>query len=144
MVTRRDNLNLYTVNTDKNLDTFEDPDHIQVYTDGSKINGLAGCGFFMQDKLNLHQASEHLGNNATVFQGEILAIQRGAEFLKEQRGRTITFISDSQAGLQALDQRVFKSKTVWECHRALNHLARNNLVNLKWTKAHVEIGRAHV
>ena len=137
MVTRRDNLNLYTVSTEKNPDTSENPDHIQIYTDGSKINGFAGCGFYMQDKLVIHQASEHLGSSATVFQGEILAIQRGAEHLKNLTGRTITFISDSQAGLQALDQRVFKSKTVWECHRALNHLARTNHVELKWTKAHV-------
>ena len=98
-VSRRAKAQNYSVQIDKNPDTKEDPDYIQVYTDGSKIEGFAGCGYFMQDKLNVTQACEHLGKEATVFQGEILAIQRGAEKLQGIKGKKIVFISDSQASL---------------------------------------------
>ena len=136
-VTRRAKAQNYTVLIEKNPDTKEDPDYIQVYTDGSKIEGFAGCGYFMQDKLKVIQACEHLGKEATVFQGEILAIQRGAEKLQGTKGKKIVFISDSQASLLALSKNKYTSKSAWECHQALNSLALDNLVELKWTKAHV-------
>ena len=91
----------------------------------------------MQDKLHITQAREHLGREATVFQGEILAIQRGAEQLQNIKGKKIVFISDSQASLAALNNNCYKAKSTWECHRALNLLAENNKVELKWTRAHV-------
>ena len=115
-VSRRAKAQHYTVKIDQNPDTTEDPDYIQVYTDGSKIDGFAGCGHFIQDKLNIIQACEHLGKEATVFQGEILAIQRGAEKLQTSKGKKIVFISDSQASLIALNNNKFTSKSAWECH----------------------------
>ena len=41
---------------DKTLDNKEDVEYKQVYTGGSKIEGLAGCGYFMQDKLTITHA----------------------------------------------------------------------------------------
>ena len=107
---------------------------IHVYTDGSKLEGLAGCGVHIQGKEDI---CKHLGPSASVFQGEVFAITTAAKALVGQMGKTITFRSDSQAALLALDNDVFKNKTTWECYEALNELGRCNEVQLRWVKAHI-------
>ena len=86
---------------------------IHVYTDGSKLEGLAGCGVHIQGKEDI---CKHLGPSASVFQGEVLAIKIAAKALQGTVGKTITVCSDSQAALMALDNEVFRNITTWECH----------------------------
>ena len=109
-------------------------EEIHVYTDGSKLDGLAGLGVHIEGKEDIHK---HLGASASVFQGEVLAIKIAAEALKDEVGKTITVRSDSQAALMALDNEVFSNITTWECHQALNKLGEQNQVIIQWVKAHV-------
>ena len=53
--------------------------------------------------------------------------------------QTITFFSDSQASLAALDKRTVKSDTVDRCIDTLNELGKKNTIHLRWVKAHVGI-----
>ena len=46
---------------------------IHVYTDGSKLEGLAGSGVHIQGKEDI---CKHLGPSASVFQGEVFAITK--------------------------------------------------------------------
>ena len=48
---------------------------IRVYTDGSKLNGRVGAGFFAEyPNSSPKQAFFHLGIQSTVFQAEVLTI----------------------------------------------------------------------
>ena len=51
----------------------------------------------------------------------------------------ITFYSDSQASLAALNKLTIKSDTVEKCLNTLNNLGNKNKVHLRWVKAHVGI-----
>ena len=117
---------------------------INGYTDGSLLNGKAGCGIHIKhnDRV-IYNGHFYLGTNATVFQAEVIAIQKASTWLHSQNftNTVITIHSDSQASLAALDKVTINSETVLKCTEALNDLGKNNKLNLKWIKAHVGIGR---
>ena len=52
---------------------------------------------------------------------------------------SITFYSDSQASLSALNKLTIKSHTVEKCINTLNELGKKNKIHLRWVKAHVGI-----
>ena len=107
------------------------------YTDGSKIKTKTGWGYRISRGNDiLEETSKHLDDQATVFQAEVGAIHAAAESALEIDGN-ITFYSDSQAALKALNGFVGRSKTVEACQKALNRLGRVKEVNLRWVKAHV-------
>ena len=76
------------------------------YTDGSVLDNKTGCGVHtVQGERVIYNGNFYLGNTTTVFQAEVTAIQKSAEMLikKQMVNQTITFFSDSQASLAALD-----------------------------------------
>jgi len=92
------------------------------YTDGSGTNDRYGAGIY--GPKNNHRESIYLGNLATVFQGEVLAIHRCAEILLagvDARHR-YCICSDSKAALDALNKTITESSVVWRCMLALNRL----------------------
>ena len=55
---------------------------VKVYTDGSKLNGRVGAGFYAKYPNNFpKQAFFHLGIHSIVFQAEVLAISEVAKNL---------------------------------------------------------------
>ena len=55
---------------------------VKVYTDGSKLDGRVGAGFYVEYPNNSpKQAFVHLGIYSTVFQAEVLAISEMAKNL---------------------------------------------------------------
>jgi ribonuclease HI len=111
-----------------------------VYTDGSKIQDRSGSGFCVfRDSRKLHTKSFHLPDTATVFQAEIYAIKKAAEWLLQQEPsyQIILIHIDSQAAILALMAQQFTSKLVAETNTFLEELNRNNFLKLRWVKAHV-------
>ncbi len=106
------------------------------YTDGSVINGKAGCGVYGAKPRTALTSS--LGKLCTIFQAEIRAILDCAYLgiAKGFKGARITILSDSQAALRALSSNVMTSKLVWECFHALCALSRLNNVVLRWVPGH--------
>ena len=93
------------------------------YTDGSLLNYKTGCGVHtVLGKRVIYNGKFYLGNTATVFQAEITAIKKSAEMLLNSgyKNKTITFYSDSQASLAALNKLTVNSNTVEKCLDALN------------------------
>ena len=106
------------------------------------MNNKTGCGVHtvLEDRV-IYNGNFYLGNTTTVFQAEVTAIAKSAQKLLDQgwENQTITFYSDSQASLAALDKLSVKSDTVEKCLNVLNALGKKNKVHLKWVKAHVGI-----
>ena len=77
----------------------------KVYTDGSKIDGRVGAGFYAEHPNNSSkQAFFHLGIYSTVFQAEVLAISEMAKnlLLDKMLNQNIVVLVDSQAAIKAL------------------------------------------
>jgi len=113
---------------------------INCYTDGSRLNDKTGCGIHIKHNTRvIYNGHFYLGTNTTVYQAEIIAIQKAATWLHSQeiQHQNITIHSDSQASLDALDKVTIHSKTVLACVEALNLLGGNNKLGLRWVKAHV-------
>ena len=112
------------------------------YTDGSVLDNKTGCGIHTTlGQRVIYNGNFYLGNNTTVFQAEVKALQKSADMLynKGWTNQTITFFSDSQASLAALNKLTVNSDTVDKCINALNVLGTKNKVHLRWVKAHVGI-----
>ena len=112
------------------------------YTDGSVLNSRTGCGVHtVQGKRVIYNGNFYLGNTTTVFQAEVTAIRKSAEMLlgSSHNKQNITFCSDSQASLAALNKLTVNSDTVEKCLNALNALGKKNKVHIRWVKAHVGI-----
>lgn len=107
---------------------------IKWYTDGSRMDTGTGAGVFGPGI----RFSEPLGKFPSVFQAEVHAIGRCAQFNLDRRyrNREIAILSDSQAAIKALNSHIISSKTVWDCLTKLNELGRDNKVSLLWIPGH--------
>ena len=120
----------------------EIPLGIVSYTDGLLLNNKTGCSVHtVLGKTVIYNGNFYLGNTATVFQAEITAIRKSAQMLLRAgwKNQTITFYSNSQASLAALNKSTVNSYAVEKCLNDLNILGKENQVHLRWVKAHVGI-----
>ena len=131
-------VNKESFSTDPTLDTKE----LNVYTDGSGVEGSFGSGMVIFGPEGpISSQSKYLGKLATVFLAEIAAISTAAETLLDMDldSRSVGIYVDSQAALQALDSNTFKSSTVLSCANLLNKLGRRTSVELFKVKAHAGV-----
>ena len=102
------------------------------------MDSKSGLGFVIrQNSQNLFEHQENLGNIATVFQAEVLAISRACEALKPRINQNIVFRSDSQSALLAIKSHETNSSLILECIKKLNKVGSKNKLTLQWIKAHV-------
>ncbi|XP_036148077.1 uncharacterized protein LOC118647380 [Monomorium pharaonis] len=109
------------------------------FTDVSRTSAGSGAGLYCQrDRARIVVP---LGEHATVFQAEVLAIMRCAQNLSEsdRMGRRIWICSDSQAALKALEGPRINSRLVWDYKCVLDELAEKNDVGLVWVPGHARI-----
>ena len=121
-----------------------DPGTYEIYCDGSGLNDNYGSGVAIYKgpaaNANIQDSlSYHLGQEASVFQGEIHAIKAASHWIERQKlmAKTIIIYSDSRAALLALGCYHIKSKLVLDTHRVLTKASEINTVILRWVKAHV-------
>ena len=108
---------------------------VKVYTDGSKLDGRVGAGFYAEYPNNSpKEAFFHLGIYSTVFQAEVLAISEMAKnpVWKKMHNQSIVVLVDSQAATKALIKCTVTSITVFNCIRNLNQLRKQNHVSIVW------------
>jgi len=84
------------------------------------------------------QYSKSMGKYPSIFQAEIHAIERCAQFSTDNgyRKQDIAILTDSQAAITALSSTIVSSKMVWECLGKLNAPGRNNKIALLWVPEH--------
>jgi len=81
-----------------------------------------------------------LGPDCTVFQAEIYAVKKAAEWMVNVATFSniiIRFFIDSQAVICALMSNSTTSQLVFDTMALLNELGHDNTVSLNWVKAHV-------
>ena len=115
---------------------------VKLYTDGSKLHGRVGAGFYAEYPNNSpKQAFFHLGIHGTVFQAEVLAIPEGAKnlLLEKMHDQSIVVLVDSQAAIKSLTKCTVTSITVLNCIRNLNQSNKQNHVSIAWIPAHAGV-----
>ena len=116
-------------------------DGLRLFTDGSRLGDRTGSGFVViHDGEVVHSLAVHLGE-ASVFQGELYALLRAAEWLcHSSLSEPAVIYSDSQAALLALSRPSVTSPLVLSVIQALNAACSSTPVTLRWIKAHVGYG----
>ena len=118
-----------------------DPD-ITIYTDGSKLSH-AGAGWAVcKDDHTLFEESVYLGEHATVFQGEVVAIDRALRWVNENcpDSTEVLVRSDSSSAIKAIFNHKCSSHVVDSCREAYNEaLHNNNKVRIEWVKGHANV-----
>ena len=117
-------------------------DSVQIFTDGSKRNNITGAGLCVYDKGHEnHAESFYLGNMCTVFQSELFAIYRAAQWAISHINTPsdIIILSDSQAGIKALSSTSINSIQVKTIISALNELGKSNSVSVRWVPGHMGV-----
>ena len=117
---------------------------MQVFTDGSKRNGLAGAGYcIFHNSTEIQAASFQLGEHTTVFQGEVFAILQAATWLLSQHSNQvpsgIVIFIDSISAIQALSATSCSSHLVSHTSEVLNNLGITTNILLSWVPGHSDI-----
>ena len=111
------------------------------FTDGSKFNHNTGAAFIKFNNINQEVEYEEtiaLGRFPTVFQSEIVAIERCAKKIKSMgtKGKKICIFTDSQAAMKAMQKDFINSKIVYECILAVREINHWNHINIIWVPGH--------
>ena len=115
---------------------------VKVYTDGSKLDGRVGAGFYAEYPNNSpKQAFFHLEIHSTVFQAEVLAISEVAKYLllEKMHNQSIVVLVHSQAAVKALIKCTVTSVTVFNYIRNLNQFGKQNHVSIAWIPGHAGV-----
>ena len=118
----------------------ENPDVI-LYTDGSLLDEHAGAGWAAcHGDTVVAEESIYLGKTTTVFQAEVVAIERSLIWAKENLdpGTKVVIRSDSMSAIQSILQRLTKSKVVMSCKKILKQAKENLRIGIKWIKGHAD------
>ena len=114
-------------------------DTINIFTDGSKLNNQAGRGVYSAE-MGIYE-SFRLPDLCSVYQAEVTSTQAAMMHIDKMKPnmRVIYLFSDSQSALKALDSCVYNSKTIRECRRSLNEMAKYYKIILISVPGHKDI-----
>ena len=121
-------------------DEVEEPD-ITLYTDGSRMDECSGAGWAAcHGDTVIAEESVYLGKTATVFQAEVVAIERSLMWAKENLdpGTEVVIRSDSQSAIQAILTERTTSRVVYSCKKLLKVAQENLRIALRWIKGHAD------
>ncbi|XP_050558906.1 uncharacterized protein LOC126912164 [Spodoptera frugiperda] len=111
---------------------------VRIFTDGSKIEGKVGAALSLWDSATEIKSKKLvLPSYCTVYQAELLALQRAAGEALNSEKTTFGIFSDSMAALQTVANPTSPHPLAVEARNALRHCAsQNKRVSLFWIKAH--------
>lgn len=120
---------------------------ISIYTDGSKINDMAGSGHVIYHSAYpyiYNKTSTHLGPMITVFQAELHAIKEACSFIISDSNimasrKQVVIFCDNQAVIHAIQLPYIKSSLLLETIDKLNYIGSRHQLHVQWCKGHVGI-----
>ncbi|GBP48765.1 hypothetical protein EVAR_32785_1 [Eumeta japonica] len=145
---------LYEVKRGKDLgDTFVDrelerpvyfgdlPHPAHIYTDESHIEGKVGAALReWRDREETWYSTLRLDPLCTVFQAEIVALQRAIRRVKNGKDGLVNIFSDSKSSLEVLTGPRTYHPLAYEARRDISEIvAKGRAVRLFWVRAHAGI-----
>ena len=113
---------------------------VEVFTDGSKMGDKVGAGVVIIGGGLDSEFGERLGDQASVFTAELVAIRVALTKLRSKRNLQISFYSDSRSALQALMAYNSDNVLVQDIQELVNELLKNSVhVTFCWVPSHVGI-----
>ena len=114
---------------------------VEIYTDGSKMDGRTSCAFYVSNTKRIHKYRLH--DSCSIFTAEAFAIECALMWMIENNIGDTIIISDSRSVLQAIDNsglKNYKNTIICNIKILLNSLYKNRTtVTLIWTKGHYGI-----
>jgi ribonuclease HI len=112
------------------------PDHIAIYTDGSKEGARVGCASVS----HLHTSKLRLPDNSSIFSAEVKAIDLAFRFISSQNHDKFIIFSDSLSVLQSLNGKKFTNPLIQDLLIKHDHLSSSKKIVFCWLPSHVGIG----
>ncbi|XP_043862237.1 uncharacterized protein LOC122756485 [Drosophila santomea] len=113
--------------------------HLNIYTDGSKMEGGVGAGIYCTDpEMRL---SYKLPSQCSIFQAEVFAIGKAAELALsiDRPHEAVNLFVDSQAAIRSMQSSAVSSKSVLASREALDILSTTTSVRIYWVPSHQSI-----
>ncbi|GBL97214.1 hypothetical protein AVEN_84924-1 [Araneus ventricosus] len=112
---------------------------IEIFTDGSKMNGHVGCSVVVYYHGQLiHTEGHRLNDEASVYQAEISGFTLALSFVQRiLYWDTVRIFTDSLSLLQALESAQTIDPAIWQLKATLREKKQNRAISLHWVKAHV-------
>ena len=112
-----------------------------IYTDGSKLDSCeTGAAFIILHPTGRQESRKFkLDQTCTVFQAELLALQKALDWVEKNSKTGVTIYSDSMSSLQAIQQRSNSHPLVNSIHHTLHRITQRAKIKFVWVKAHIGI-----
>lgn len=139
-----------TLSNEEQYLTFSNdhPNHLQIFTDGSKLNNKVGAALIVIDPnnplepINI-QKRYKLHDLCSVYQAEMFAIFKATEWIKQRTGhRNYAILSDSLSALTEIANPNTTNHTATNILKNLLHITTStHTVNVlfAWVKGHADI-----
>ncbi|XP_041362020.1 uncharacterized protein LOC121377989 [Gigantopelta aegis] len=120
------------------------PEHIHIYTDGSKNPDNGRVGFaVVEEKISKHAKLvkyARLSDNLSVYTAELTAIYEALIWIRSKQYPKSVIFSDSLSSIQSLQtNRSTRPDILAAIHKVLNELNQLKLTVFEWVPAHVGI-----
>ncbi|GBN95462.1 hypothetical protein AVEN_29592-1 [Araneus ventricosus] len=112
---------------------------IEIFTDGSKMNGHVGCSAIVYYHGQLiHSEGHRLNDEASVYQAEISGFTLALRFVQSiLYWDSVRVYTDSLSLLMALAAAHTIDPAIWQLKETLRAIKQNRVISLHWVKAHV-------
>ena len=112
------------------------PDHLYIYTDGSKNKSKVGCAAI----LNNTKQSKRLTNKASIYSAEITAIDLALDIITANKHNKFIIFTDSMSVLTALkNKKTVDPLTIKVLNRIHRISKENKNIILCWIPSHIGI-----
>lgn len=127
--------------SEEDVMSVEEDGVVQIYTDGSKLEGKVGAALtWWYNGVELKARKFKLEEYCTVFQAELYAVYRATEMMVESGETKFKILSDSRSTLEILQNMDARHPLVVATRNNLREVVKaGKTVKLYWVKAHVGI-----
>ncbi|CAG4991046.1 unnamed protein product [Parnassius apollo] len=136
----RKTIEINMATTQEDIDKNYNNHTTKIFTDGSKHNdGSTGAAFVVQinDKIKIRKKYK-LHPSCTVFQAELLAIERACKWVIQTGVNNLSILTDSLSGLKEIQNKDSTNAFVVSIHKCIHQIcnAGTGTINFIWVKAH--------
>ena len=111
------------------------PDHLYVFTDGSKDNGRAACAAV----LNKTVLKKALPRESSIFTAESRAIDQALNIISKSKHQKIMIFSDSLSVLLSLRNKKFQEPLINKLLSRLDSMSNRKEIIICWTPSHIGV-----